>query len=43
MGRVGMDALPYRMSSGDHHEMAIKDGIVSLGGTEPGWYGPDPK
>ncbi len=43
MGRGGMDALPYRMSSGDHHKMVIKDGIESLGGTGPGWYGPDRK
>jgi hypothetical protein len=37
MGRVGMDALPYRMSSGDHHKMVIKDGILSLGGTWMVW------
>ncbi len=43
MGRAGMDALPYRLSSGGHHKMVIKDGSVSLGGTEPGWYGPDRK
>jgi hypothetical protein len=35
MGRAGMDALPYRTSSGDHHKMVIKDGIESLGGTGP--------
>jgi hypothetical protein len=43
MGRVGMNALPYCMSSGDHHKMVIKDGIESLGGTGPGWFGPDCK
>jgi hypothetical protein len=37
-----MDALPYRMSSGDYRKTVIKDGVVSLGLTGPGWYGPDP-
>ena len=41
MSRVGMDVLPYRMSSGDYRKTVIKDGILSLGDTEPGWYGPD--
>ena len=38
MGRGGMDALPYRMSSGDYHKMVIKDGYGALGGTGPAWY-----
>jgi hypothetical protein len=43
MGRVGMDALPYSMSPGDHHKMVIKDGAGSLGGIGPVGYGPDCK
>ncbi len=38
MGRIGMDALPYRMSSGDYRKMVIKDGSGSLGGSGPAWY-----
>jgi hypothetical protein len=29
--RVGMDALPYRVSSGDYHKMVIKDGVHEFG------------
>jgi hypothetical protein len=40
MGRVGMDALPYRMGSGDYHKMVIKISMSFFDGS--GSEDPDP-